>query len=87
MPDGGRSSIFETELRENELTFSNAIDQLSASERDRGVPEPFEAEHDIGPELDAAMVLLDQVVEILRRPDLRVLRYQAFCLHLPHGMV
>lgn len=71
-PDGGRSDIFEAELREIELTFSNAMQQLNACERDRGVPEPFEAEHDIGPGLDVAMVLLDQVVEIFRGPDLFV---------------
>lgn len=86
-PDGGRSGIFEAKLREIELTFSNTMHQLNASERDRGVPEQFEAEHDIGPGLDVAMILLDQVVEIFRAPDLRVLRQQAIRLHLPHSTV
>ena len=42
----------------------NAMHQLDACERDRGAPETFEADHDARPELDVAMVLLDQIVEI-----------------------
>jgi len=87
LSDGGRTDIFEAERREIELTFSNAMHQLNACERDRGVSEPFEAEHDIGPGLDVAMVLLDLVVEIFRGPDLRVLRQQAIRLHLPPSTV
>lgn len=61
--------------------------QLDACNRGRGAPEPFEAEHHVRSGLDVAMVLLDQVVEIFRRSDLRVLRQQSIGLHLAHCAV
>jgi hypothetical protein len=33
------------------------------------------------------MVLLDQIVQVLRGPDLLVLRQQAICVHLTHRPV
>jgi hypothetical protein len=39
--------------------------QLDAGDRNGGIPEAFEAEHRIDPRLDIAMILLDQVVQVL----------------------
>jgi hypothetical protein len=61
--------------------------QLDALNRGRGAPEPFETEHHIRSGFDVAMVLLDHVVQIFRRPDLRVFRQQAIGLHLAHRAV
>jgi hypothetical protein len=44
--------------------------QLDAGNRGRGAPEPFEAEHHVRSGLDVAMVLLDQIVQVLRGPNL-----------------
>ena len=39
--------------------------QLDAGDRDRRIMEPLEAKHHSDPLLDAPMVLLDQVVQML----------------------
>ncbi len=65
VPGSMRSGIFEAEFRKIELAFSNAMYQFDARKGDRGIPESFEAEHDIGSGLDGAMVLLKQIVEII----------------------
>jgi hypothetical protein len=56
--------------------------QFETWNRGYGIPEPFEAEHHIRSGLDVSMVLFDQIVRVLRGPDLRVLRQQAIGLHL-----
>jgi len=48
-----------TQTSQCELTFADAMHQLDAGNGDRRIPEPLEAEHDLGPELDISMVLLD----------------------------
>ena len=40
--------------------------QFDAGNYDRRGPEPLEAEHRTDTQLDAAVVLLDQVVQVLR---------------------
>jgi hypothetical protein len=46
--------------------------QLNAGNDDGDILEPFEPEHDVDPGLDVPMVLLNQVVQVLRGPKLRV---------------
>jgi hypothetical protein len=72
-PNGGRSGIFEAQVREIELSFANAMCQFDARDRDGRVPETLEAEHRVDPGLDVAMILLDQVVQLLRGSQRRVL--------------
>src|SRR3979490_1449576 len=74
IPDGGRCGVLEPESAEVELRFANAMHQLDSRNRGRGTPEPFEAEHHVCSGLDVSMVLFYQVVQVLRGPDLRVLR-------------
>jgi len=63
------------------------VHQFDPRNRDRCTPEPFEAEHHVRPGLDVPMILLDHVVQVLRGPDLRVLRQEAIGLHLTHRPV
>ncbi len=54
------------------MAFAEHVDKLNAAERDPRGPERFEAEHRAGTPLDVAMVLLDDVVEVLASPNLDV---------------
>src|SRR5476651_2904055 len=87
IPDGGRCSVLEPESAEVELPLANAMHQLDARNRGRGTPEPFEAEYHVRSGLDISMVLLDQIVQVLRGPDLRVLSQKAIGLHFTHRPV
>ncbi len=47
VPDGRRTSIFEAQAAEVELSLVDPPQQLNASNRDRRGPKPFEPEHRI----------------------------------------
>jgi hypothetical protein len=47
------------------LILVNSAEKFHASDRDSGRLEILEAEHPSGSGLDAAVILLDQVVQIL----------------------
>jgi hypothetical protein len=66
IPDGGRTSIFEVQPAEVELSLVDPTKQFDAGNGGRRGPELLEAEHWTDAQLDAAMVLLDQVVQVLR---------------------
>jgi hypothetical protein len=83
IPHSGRSGILEAWLHEVEVSFANAMHELYACQSDRGVPETFEAEHDVRSGLDVPMVLLDQIIQTLRGSDRRTLGQQA--VRLPLG--
>lgn len=85
IPEHRSNCISQAKLYQTELPFADATHQFKTRERDRRVPETFEAEHHVGSGLDVAMVLLDQVIEILRRSDLRVFWQQAIGLQLAYG--
>src|ERR1700692_4232880 len=87
MPDGRRTGIFEPGNGEVELPLANAVHQLDTSNCGRGAAEPFETAHHVRSGLDVSMVLLDQIVQVLRGPDLRALRQQAIGLHFTHRPV
>jgi hypothetical protein len=65
IPDRGRSLIFEPQLIQGELIFVDTAEQFYPSDRDSGRFEVLEAKHRPGSRLDAAVILLDQVVQIL----------------------
>jgi hypothetical protein len=45
IPDSGRTSIFEAQLAEVELSLADPAQQLNAGNRGRRGPEPLESEH------------------------------------------
>src|SRR5258708_2819339 len=87
VPDCRRSSALNGQTPQSELSLADAMHQLDAGDRDRRIPEPLEAEHHCNALLHAPMVLLDQVVQVLRRAQLRVRRQQAIGFQLAHGTV
>jgi hypothetical protein len=85
IPDFGRSAALAAQATERELILSNSMLQFDASDRDGGGVEILESEHRTGPCLHASMVLLDQVVQILRRSQLCALPALPVTRHLAHG--
>jgi len=63
--DCWRSLSLEPQPIKGELALVDAPEQFNASDRDGGRCEVLEPEHRPGSELDAAMVLVNQVVQIL----------------------
>ena len=61
-----------TEMSQPELPFVDAVHQLDAGDRGRSIAELLEAEHHGDALLDASVVLLNDVVEVFRRAQLRV---------------
>jgi hypothetical protein len=66
IPDGGRTSIFEAQLAVVELTLVDPAQQFNAGNHGRRGREPLEPEHRTDAQLYAAVVLLDQVVQVFR---------------------
>ena len=62
IPDRGRSLTFEPQSIQGELILVDTAEQFYASDRDSGRFEVLEAKHRPGSRLDAAVILLDQVV-------------------------
>ena len=65
IPDRGRSLTFEPQSIQSELIFVDTAEQFYSSDRDRGRFEVLKARHRPGSQPDAAVILLDQVVQIL----------------------
>jgi hypothetical protein len=83
-PYSRRSSIFEAQLCELKLIFSNAMHRFESGDRNGRIPEAFEARHRIDSGFDVATILLDQVIQVLRRSQRRVLGQQLVSLHFAH---
>ena len=54
---------------EAELVLSDLVCQFDSGEDDAGVHERLEAEHAGDPALDGAMILLDDIIEVLAAAD------------------
>src|SRR6267142_1976694 len=74
-------------MSQSKLSLPDAMQQLDAGDRDRRIPEPLEAEHHSDALLHAPMVLLNQVVQVLRRAQLRVRGQRAIGFQLAHRTV
>jgi hypothetical protein len=61
--------------------------KLDASDRGRSIAELLEAEHYGDALLDGSVVLLNEVVEVFRRAQLRVGRQKTICFQLAHSAV
>ena len=87
VPDLGRGAALSAQAAERELVISNSKPELNTSDRDCRILEDLEAEHRAGARLHASMVLLDHVVQVLRRPQLDSLPAGAFKRKLAHRAV
>ena len=87
VPDCGHSSAMNTEMSQRELPFADAVHQLDASDRGRSIAELLEAEHHGDALLDASVVLLNEIVEIFRRAQLRVGRQRTVGFQFAHRAV
>ena len=65
IPDRGRSLTIGPQSIQGELIFVDTAEQFYSSDRVRGRFEVLKARHRPGSRPDAAVILLDQVVQIL----------------------
>jgi hypothetical protein len=54
------------ETPEGELSFANTAEQFDSSDGGCCAIKVFEAEHRSGPGFDTAVILFDQIVQVLR---------------------
>ena len=71
IPDCGRSSALNSKTPQAELSLTDAVHQFDAGDRDHRVAELLEPQHYSNALLDAAVVLLNQVIEVFRRNAVR----------------
>jgi hypothetical protein len=57
-----------TQPAQSELSIANAMHQLDTGNHDDGVSKVLETQPHSDPLLHTSVVLLDQVVQVLRRP-------------------
>ena len=69
------------------MPLADPSQQFDPGHRDRGGLEPLEPEHRTDPRLHAPMVLLREVIQVLRRSQLRVSSQFTVSLHLAHCAV
>ena len=74
-----------TATPERELSLTNAVSELDAGDRDRSIRKRLEPCHRCAPPLDRAVVLLDEIIEILVRADLGVAPARVFSPQQPQG--
>jgi hypothetical protein len=69
IPDLRRRLLCDSELAKRELPLPNAMYKLNAGKRDLRRDEILESQHRPDAGLDRTMILLDQIIQILRRAD------------------
>src|SRR5215467_10893270 len=72
------------ELADLELALLDLFRQLDSANGDRCVVESFESQHRPNPLFDSAVVLFDEIVQVLARSHFYSARKFAGLLHLPH---
>ena len=77
----------DTQTSQFELSLADAMHQFDAGDRNRCGREALEAQHRGNSLFHAPMVLLDQIVQVLRRPQLRLGGQQAIGFQLTHRAV
>jgi hypothetical protein len=66
VPNFGRSFAVDAKLAEFELTLSDPMHQLDASDCDRGASKALQSKHWAQTKFDRSVILLNQVVHIFR---------------------
>jgi hypothetical protein len=74
-----------TATPERELSLTNAVSELDAGDRDRSIRKRLEPCHRCAPPLDRAVVLLDEIIEILVRAHPDVAPAQVLSPQQPQG--
>jgi hypothetical protein len=69
VPDLRSSFSGHAQATESELSFTNPMQQLDAGNRDRRMAEVLQSQHRPQTPFHTAVILLDDVVEILARAD------------------
>jgi integrase/recombinase XerD len=87
IPHCRRKSTLDTQTSQSELSLADAMHQFDAGDRNRRGREALEAQHRGDSLFHAPMVLLDQIVQVLRRPQLRLGGQQAIGFQLTHCAV
>jgi len=62
----------------SELALSDPMHEFDAGDRRRGSSKVLEAEHRTEPQLDRSVILLNQIVDVLGRPDLALISLRMF---------
>ena len=73
------------ELADFELALLDLLRQVDSANGDRRVVESFEPQRRPNPLFDSAVVLFDEIVQVLARSHFYSARKFAGLLHLPHG--
>ena len=76
-----------TKTPQAELSLTDAVHQFDAGDRDHRVAESLEPQHYSNALLDAAVVLLNQVIEVFRRTQFGVPRQRTVGFQLTHRTV
>ena len=87
VPDSRHSSAMNTQTPQAELSFADAVHQFNTGDRDHCIAELLEPQHHSNALLDASMVLFNQFIEVLRRPQPRLRRQGTIGLQLAHRAV
>ena len=87
IPHCRRKSTLDTQTSQSELSLADAMHQFDTGDRNRRGREALEAQHRGNSLFHAPMVLLDQIVQVLRRPELRLGGQQAIGFQLTHRTV
>ena len=85
VPDLRSGCFGNAQPTQGELSFANPMDQLDSPDGGRRFLELLESQHRPGPRLDVAVILLNDIVEILRRADLDGPELSMLAAKLAHG--
>ena len=83
----GRNSALSASTCRSKLSLADAVDRFNAGDRDCCIPKPLQAEHHGEALFHIPMVLLDQVVQVFRRTQLRVGGQRPIGLEFAHRAV
>jgi len=87
LPDCGRGSAMNTEAPQVELSLTDAVHQFDPGYCDRCVAELLEPQYRRNTLPDATMVLLNQGIEVFRRPQFGAPRQRTIGFQLTHRTV